>query len=216
MDYANQIAQLNGQIKLAEQAGQKPSAMLDRRDLLLDKLSSLAQVKVTQQPDGTDTVSFGNAAKPLVEGTTVNWPQALTSAAGGQLGTLLGLTEPGGALAGYQTTLDAVASSLADSVNALHTSTPFFTGTTAATICGRSDPRSGPDILDRHARRQRRRDRDRWLCAAAPPTRAGPRWSGRSAGPSRRRKTNRPTFRRSSVRSTASARVSPACRSTKK
>ncbi len=133
-DYASQIAQLNGQIKLAEQAGQKPDALLDRRDLLLDKLSSLAQVTVTQQPDGTDTVSFGNAAKPLVEGTTVNWPQTLTSAAGGQLGTLLGLTEPGGVLTGYQTELDAVASSLATSVNALHTSTPFFTGTTAATI----------------------------------------------------------------------------------
>ena len=134
MDYANQLAQLNGQIKLAEQAGQKPNSLLDRRDLLLDKLSALAQVTVDQQPDGTDTVSFGNAAKPLVEGTTVNWPQTLTSAAGGQLGALLGLTEPGGALTGYQTELNALASSLATSVNALHTSTPFFTGTTAATI----------------------------------------------------------------------------------
>ncbi len=50
-DYANQIAQLNGQIKLAEEAGQKPNDMLDRRDLLLDKLSSLAQVTVTQQTE---------------------------------------------------------------------------------------------------------------------------------------------------------------------
>ncbi len=44
---------------------------------------ALAQVTVTEQPDHTDTVSFGDAAKPLVEGTTVNWPQALTEAAGG-------------------------------------------------------------------------------------------------------------------------------------
>ena len=102
---ANQIAQLNGQIKLAEQAGQKPNEMLDRRDLLLDKLSSLAQVTVSEQPDGTDTVSFGDAAKPLVEGTTVNWPQALTEAAGGKLGALLGLTAPTGALSNYQTAL---------------------------------------------------------------------------------------------------------------
>jgi flagellar hook-associated protein 1 FlgK len=133
-DYANQIAQLNGQIKLAEQSGQRPNDMLDRRDLLLDKLSSLANVTVSKQADGTDTVTFGNAAKPLVEGTTVTWPQALTSAAGGQLGALLGLTEPGGALTGYRTALDAVASTLAGSVNAIHTSTPFFTGTTAETI----------------------------------------------------------------------------------
>ncbi|HTB49629.1 MAG TPA: flagellar hook-associated protein FlgK [Solirubrobacteraceae bacterium] len=133
-DDANQIAQLNGQIKLAEEAGQQPGAMFDRRDLLLDKLSSLAQLSVSQQPDGTDTVSFGDAAKPLVEGTTVNWPQTLGEGAGGRLGALLALTSPGGALATYQTELDNVAGTLAASVNALHTSTPFFSGTTAATL----------------------------------------------------------------------------------
>jgi flagellar hook-associated protein 1 FlgK len=131
---ASQIAQLNGQIKLAEEAGQKPNEMLDRRDLLLDKLSSLAQVTVTEQPNGTDTVSFGDAAKPLVEGTTVNWPQTLTESAGGKLGALLALTSPTGALSNYQTALNNVAATLAGSVNALHTSTPFFSGTTAATL----------------------------------------------------------------------------------
>ena len=58
-DYANQIAQLNTQIKLAQQAGQQPNDMLDRRDLLLDKLSSLAHITVTQEADGTDTVVSG-------------------------------------------------------------------------------------------------------------------------------------------------------------
>ncbi|HEV7162891.1 MAG TPA: flagellar hook-associated protein FlgK [Solirubrobacteraceae bacterium] len=133
-NYANQIAQLNGQIKLAEQAGQQPNAMLDQRDLLLDKLSSLAKVTVSQQPDGTDTVSFGDASKPLVEGTSVNWPQTITAAAGGQLGALLGLTSPTGALTALSTSLDGVAGTLAETVNALHTSTPIFSGTTAATL----------------------------------------------------------------------------------
>jgi flagellar hook-associated protein 1 FlgK len=133
-EYAKQIAQLNGQIKLAEQAGQPPNDMLDRRDLLLDKLSALAQISVTKQPDGTDTVAFGDAAKPLVEGTTANWPQAITAAAGGQLGALLTLTGAGGQLAKYQSAIDAVASDLASSVNALHTTTPFFGGETAATL----------------------------------------------------------------------------------
>ncbi len=132
--YANQIAQLNGQIKLAEQAGQQPNSMLDQRDLLLDKLSSLAKVTVSQQPDGTDTVSFGDASKPLVEGTSVNWPQTITAAAGGQLGALLGLTSPTGALTALSSSLDSVASTLAETVNALHTSTPIFSGTTAATL----------------------------------------------------------------------------------
>ncbi len=133
-DYAHQIAQLNGQIKLAEEAGQPPNDMLDRRDLLLDKLSVLAQVTVSKQPNGTDTVSFGNAAKPLVEGEKVNWPQALTESAGGQLGALAALTGPKGELASFQTALNGVAETLASSVNALHTSRPFFSGSTAATL----------------------------------------------------------------------------------
>jgi flagellar hook-associated protein 1 FlgK len=132
--YAHQIAQLNEQIKLSEQAGQPPNDMLDRRDLLLDKLSTLANVTVTQQANGEDTVSFGDAAKPLVEGTTVNWPQTLSAAAGGQLGALLALNGPAGGLTGFQNELDAVAASVAASVNELHTATPFFTGTTAATL----------------------------------------------------------------------------------
>jgi flagellar hook-associated protein 1 FlgK len=131
---ANQIAKLNGQIKLDEEAGEPPNELLDQRDLLLDKLSNLASVTVVKQPDGTDTVSFGDAAKPLVEGGTVNWPQELTPAATGRLGALLGLTAPGGPLASYQEALNAVAGGIANAVNALHTSTPFFTGTTAATL----------------------------------------------------------------------------------
>jgi flagellar hook-associated protein 1 len=132
-NYASQIAQLNGQIKLAEEAGQQPNDMLDRRDLLLDKLSSMANITVTEQPDHTDTVTFGDAAKPLVEGASVNWPQALTEKAGGQLGSLLGLTGPKGALTAIQTTLDGVAETLAGTVNE-HLSTPFFSGKTAATL----------------------------------------------------------------------------------
>jgi flagellar hook-associated protein 1 FlgK len=133
-DLARQLAQLNGQIKQAEQARQPPNDMLDRRDLLIDKLSSLANVTVTQQADGTDTVAFGDAAKPLVEGTTVNWPQALTRAAGGRLGALLGVTGPSGGLTSYKSELDAVAAAVASTVNELHTAKPFFSGTTAGTL----------------------------------------------------------------------------------
>ncbi len=132
-DYAKQIAQLNGQIKLSEEAGQQPNEMLDRRDLLLDKLSALANITVTEEPDHTDTVSFGDAATPLVEDTTVNWPQGLTEAAGGRLGALLGLTGPKGALTGLQSGLNGVAETLIASVNE-HLTTPFFSGTEAATI----------------------------------------------------------------------------------
>ncbi len=131
---AKQIAQLNEQIKLSLVARQQPNDLEDRRDLLIDKLSELGQVTVTKEADGTDTVAFGGAAKPLVEGGSVNWPQTLTAASGGQLGALLGLTGAGGKLAGYRAGLDEVASRLASTVNALHTATPFFSGSTAASI----------------------------------------------------------------------------------
>jgi flagellar hook-associated protein 1 len=132
-DYAKQIAQLNGQIKLSEEAGQPPNEMLDRRDLLLDKLSALANITVSEGTDHMDTVSFGEAAEPLVEGTTVNWPQELTESAGGRLGALLSLTGTTGALTGLQNGLDEVADTLASTVNE-HLGTPFFSGTTAATL----------------------------------------------------------------------------------
>jgi flagellar hook-associated protein 1 len=131
---ASQIAQLNQQIKLSLQAKQQPNDLEDRRDLLLDQLSALGNVTVTKEADGTDTVAFGNAAEPIVEGAQVNWPQTLTAASGGKLGALLELSGPEGALAHFQEALNGVAAALSESVNAVHTATPFFSGTTAATI----------------------------------------------------------------------------------
>jgi flagellar hook-associated protein 1 FlgK len=131
---ASQIAQLNEQIKLSLQAKQQPNNLEDRRDLLIDKLSELGNVTVTKEANGTDTVSFGGAAQPLVEGSQVNWPQALTTAAGGKLGALLELAGPEGAIAKFREALNGVAKTLADSVNEKSPATPFFTGTTAATI----------------------------------------------------------------------------------
>ncbi len=132
--YATQIAQLNEQIKLSLVARQQPNDLEDRRDLLLDKLSELGDVTVAKEADGTDTVSFGGAAEPLVQGGATHWPQTLSASSGGKLGALLSLSSPEGKLAGYRSALDEVAAKLASSVNELHTSTPFFSGTTAASI----------------------------------------------------------------------------------
>lgn len=136
---ANEIAQLNQQIKLSLQAKQQPNELEDRRDLLLDKLSSLASISVTEEADGTDTVSFGGTGVPLVQGSEVHWPQALTTAAGGKLGELLELSSPEGALAKYQDALNGVAATLAETVNA-QTGTQFFKGTTAATLAVGVEP----------------------------------------------------------------------------
>src|SRR3954469_2377840 len=74
---ANQIAQLNGSIKAAVSSGGQPNDMLDRRDAAIDQLSKMAQVSVTDLGQGTISVSFGDAAQPLVNDTAVNWPQLL-------------------------------------------------------------------------------------------------------------------------------------------
>jgi flagellar hook-associated protein 1 FlgK len=75
-------------------------------------------------------VSFGDAATPLVDGTTVTWPQTLTSP-GGKLGALLDLAAPTGVIASYRADLGTFAVKLADSVNALHGSA-FFSYTPGA------------------------------------------------------------------------------------
>ena len=131
---AGQIATLNAQITQATQAGQTPNALLDQRDNLLDDLSGLAQISVTSQSDGSVTVNFGDAATPLINGSTVTWPQTLTTAAGGQLGALLSLSSSTGPIGQLQSSLDNVAGQVISSVNALQPSSPFFSGTSASTI----------------------------------------------------------------------------------
>ena len=134
---ANQIATLNQQIVSAQAAGTTPNDLLDQRDKLVDDLSSLAQVSVTTQANGSETVNFGNAATPLIggaTGTTVTWPQAMTSAAGGQLGALLNLSSPAGPIGSLSTQLDSVANTVISSVNALQPTSPFFSGNSASTI----------------------------------------------------------------------------------
>jgi flagellar hook-associated protein 1 FlgK len=132
---AKQIAALNTSISQQQAAGQVPNDLLDQRDQLIDQLSSLANVSVINQPNGMVSVAFGDAAQPLIDANNnVNWPQMLTSAAGGQLGALLGLSWAGGTIATYQSSLNGVASQLIGSVNAVHAAMPFFGGNSAATI----------------------------------------------------------------------------------
>ena len=131
---ASQIAQLNEQIKLSLDAKQQPNNLEDRRDLLLDKLSELGNVTVTKETNGTDTVSFGGAAQPLVEGSQVNWPQALTDGRRRQARRAAGTLGPhrhDRQVPGSAERRRQDARRLGQRKDA---ATPFFTGTTAATI----------------------------------------------------------------------------------
>ncbi|HEY5428269.1 MAG TPA: flagellar hook-associated protein FlgK [Solirubrobacteraceae bacterium] len=160
---ATKLATLNGQITEATQAGQTPNDLLDQRDNVLDDLSGLAQISVTNQTDGSVTVGFGDAATPLVSGTTVTWPQSLTSPTktGGQLGALMSLsdTSSSGTIQQYMNSLSSIAGQITTSVNALQSpSSPFFSGTlgsissplavsaTASSVQSSSSSTSGADL----------------------------------------------------------------------
>ncbi len=115
---ATELAQLNQQINQAQAAGVSPNDLLDRRDLLLDKLSAYGQVSVTADPTldaggkpaypGMIQVSFGGAATPLVSQTTATMPTVATLSAtpGGQLG---GLQDVAAKVDGYRATLATMA-----------------------------------------------------------------------------------------------------------
>jgi flagellar hook-associated protein 1 FlgK len=134
---ASELAGLNRAIGDAVFRGQQPNDLMDRRDQLIDRLSQLAQVSVTDTGDSRYRIDFGGVT--LVDPSTptgYTWPQTLGRAPGGKLGALLDLASASGPALTYRTQLDAVAADLVRSVNALHTRTPFFdpAGNTAATI----------------------------------------------------------------------------------
>jgi flagellar hook-associated protein 1 FlgK len=133
---AKEVADLNDTIKRFVTIGDMPNDLLDRRDQLLDQLSSFGQVSVEAQTDGTVNVSFVDTATagttyPVVTGTTASWagpPAGDAWSPGGRLGGLLDSARPGGALDGYLSAIDTIASSLATQVNATYGGTFFETG----------------------------------------------------------------------------------------
>lgn len=154
---AREIANLNDTIKKFMTAGDVPNDLMDKRDLLLDKLSSYGQISITDNHDGSIDVAFGGLTAPtppLVAGAAVNWPDpppTLTSP-GGRLGGLLSLAQPGGTIDGYITELDTVAKTIMGTTNAAlamgqtpPTAGPFWTGTSAADMA--IDPTLNPKTL---------------------------------------------------------------------
>jgi flagellar hook-associated protein 1 FlgK len=140
---ARAIAKLNVAIDRAVTAGQQPNDLLDQRDKLVDELSGLGQVTVTQLSNGGIQVAFGGVSSPLLVDDQTAWQPTApsttlypTPAAGGKLGALQQIAAvPGGTIDTYRQQLDAFVNQLVGSVNTAH-GAPFFAagGTTAATI----------------------------------------------------------------------------------
>ena len=123
-------------IRSAEMTGAQPNDLYDRRDLLLDQLSSMGQVSVSQSPAGSFDVTLGGTTIVEADDTTGiaavpagTFPLTFATAPGGRLGALLDLQSATGPIAAFQTDLDAMAQSLADSVNGVYgaTGVNFFT-----------------------------------------------------------------------------------------
>lgn len=128
--YGSQIAALNVTIRQQTAQGQPPNDLLDRRDVLLDKLSALANTTVTPSRDGTVNVEIGNVG--LVTGLDASPVTLAGLTAQGDLksGELAGLTQSQSAVAGYQTQLNTLAASVVSQVNTAHSGGTGLDGTT--------------------------------------------------------------------------------------
>jgi flagellar hook-associated protein 1 FlgK len=140
---ADQIAVLNGEIRDALASGRSANELMDQRDLLAQGVARMSGAASTVESDGTMTVRLGGNA--LVSGSdarhlvltgpaaidagqrfSLAWdtaPDLPVSIDGGELGGALSVLAPaseGGMLAGLAATYDAVATALADALNAQH------------------------------------------------------------------------------------------------
>jgi len=149
------IAKLNGQIATEVASGRQPNDLLDQRDNLLDQLSSLGQVTVTDLPNQSLQIAFGNESTPLlVDGSTAWAPTPPDTTLypmadpGGKLGALQDLTKAGGTLDGYQDKLNDFVSTLVTSVNGAYGGAFFDpAGTTGATFALDSGIAADPSTI---------------------------------------------------------------------
>lgn len=140
---ATQIADLNGEIRDALASGRSANELIDRRDGLVQATARLVGARGTLEADGTMTVRIdgnalvsGDGARALTlngpasmdanGAMTVSWsgPSGFPVAVdGGELGGMLSVLAPaddGGTLAGIAQSYNAVATALAEMVNAQH------------------------------------------------------------------------------------------------
>jgi flagellar hook-associated protein 1 FlgK len=149
-----QIAQLNLTITKITATGASPNDLLDQRDLLVDQLSAIGNVSVTNGANGSIDISFGGAS--LVAGGTSSTlaESNLTSLSSGKLQGLITLRDT--TIPGYQAQLNTIASTLITKTNAQsaagfdlngNAGGAFFTGTDASTIAVNPALISNPALI---------------------------------------------------------------------
>jgi flagellar hook-associated protein 1 FlgK len=133
---AAEIAGLNDTISKVATTGEVPNDLLDRRDLLLDKLSGYGQISVENLDNGALNVSFVDrttgTAYPIVTDRAATWdgPPVGGWSPGGEMGGLLAVGKsPGGSIDGYLSQIDDITTSIATTVNAAYGGEFFTVGT---------------------------------------------------------------------------------------
>ncbi|PNU02675.1 flagellar hook-associated protein FlgK [Novosphingobium guangzhouense] len=153
---AGELARVNLRLMRSADSSSDQSALLDQRDMLLQKLSGQADITTTINPDKTVSVMLGGpTGSALVSGAAAN-TLAMTTTAGGTLnftvnsqavtlssGAIAGKAQALVELAGARTALDGIAASIADTINTAQASgvdlqgnagQPIFSGNDAASL----------------------------------------------------------------------------------
>ena len=155
------IAQLNGQIRMTEQVSGNANETRDQRDQLIRDISQKIGITFTENTDGTTDIKFADGGGALVTGSTAgafsldktnlnSFTVQLTPAGGtlatvapktGQLGAMLALRDT--IIPGYLTQIDALASSITDSVNSVHFAGFSPTGATGQLFFNSTSTKTG-------------------------------------------------------------------------
>jgi len=149
-----QIAQLNLTISKITATGNSPNDLLDQRDLLVDQLSALGNVAVTNGVNGSVDISFGGASL-VTAGTSATLAESdLTGLSAGKIQGLITLRDT--TIPGYQAQLNTIASTLITKTNAQsaagfdlngNAGGAFFTGTDATDIAVNPALVSNPALI---------------------------------------------------------------------
>lgn len=152
------IAKLNEEIRLAVAGGDQPNDLLDKRDVALKTLSSLADVKSQTLPDGTVSVSLNQ--HNLVAGSDFRtMPSSPIDPVKGTIGTgdakieirngkLKGQFEAINAVTAAQGRLDTLANSLRTGVNNIHSAGKNAAGETGVLFFNDANPQTGAADFD--------------------------------------------------------------------
>jgi len=147
-DLAQQVAQLNGQIAVAQGGHGQANGLLDQRDAVLKQLAQIVNIKTVPQDNGTVNVYVGSEA--LVAGTTnqglsmqlQQTPQGPTPelvftanggnvpATSGEIGSLLSLRSQ---ITGFEKQMDDLAHGLIFELNKIHSSGQGLDGISSVT-----------------------------------------------------------------------------------